>query len=207
MRQRHNAVTRMQRVARAMNATVFALAAAGALASALRGWPEALYAQAPALPPQTGISSTAPEDEKNVATFRRISNKLICQCSCGMMVLSCNHINCSSATYIRRTIKERMSQGQSDEVIVASFVDQYGPRILPEPPRQGFALLAWVMPFVALGLGAFGAMYALTLMRRKPAPADVFTTEGTEGTENSIEASPELVEKYREQIERELKNP
>jgi cytochrome c-type biogenesis protein CcmH/NrfF len=192
MQRQRNSVTR--RASRAVRVAVFALGTASVLTSALRGWPEVLYAQAP--PPQSGISSTEPE--QNVAAFRRISNKLLCQCgSCSYMVLSCNHLDCSSATYIRRTIKEGLSQGKSEEVILAGFVDQYGPKVLPEPPRAGFGFMAWLMPFVALTLGVFGVMFALTRLRRKPSFA------GTHEDGSAIEATPELVEKYRDQIERE----
>lgn len=195
-----------RRAARGARAVVFALAVAGVLASAVRGWPERLYAQAPELPPQTAVNSTQPEE--NVAAFRRITNKVLCQCgSCSYTALSCNHLNCNSAAYIRRVVKEGLAQGKSEEVILAGFVEQYGPRVLPEPPREGFAWLVWLMPFVGLALGAFGVMFVLTRLRRKSVPAPEFTTEDTEGAEPGMEATPEMVEKYREQIERELRNP
>ena len=192
MQQRRKSVS--GRARHAARFAVFALAASSVITSVMRGWPEALYAQAP--PPQSSMSSTEPVE--NVAAFRRISNKLLCQCgSCSYLVLSCNHLDCSSATYIRRTIKEGLAQGKSEEVILAGFVEQYGPKVLPEPPRVGFGFMAWLMPFVALTLGAFAVMYALTRMRRKP------SFPGMPSQETEIEATPELVDKYREQIERE----
>ena len=84
------------------------------------------------------------ERESEVA-FRRVSNRLLCQCGCNYMVLSCNHLDCPSATYIRKTIKTSLADGMSEDVIVANFVDQYGVQILPEPPLHGFSLMAWVM--------------------------------------------------------------
>lgn len=202
MRQQPKRVS--SRAARAGRLAVFALAAAGVLTSALRGWPERLYAQetVPAIPPaRSGVSSTEPE--QNVAAFRRITNGVLCQCgSCSYTALSCNHLNCASASYIRRTVKEGLAAGKSEEMILAGFVEQYGPKVLPEPPRQGFAFLAWLMPYVVLALGIFGVMFVLTRLRRKPALAgDVATQEA----ESALEASPELVEKYREQIEREMR--
>jgi cytochrome c-type biogenesis protein CcmH len=205
MRQRRNNVS--GRVARAGRLAVFALAAAAVLGSAMRGWPERLYAQAPApaapTAPQSTTSSTEPEE--NVAAFRRITNKVLCQCgSCSYTALSCNHLNCNSAAYIRRVVKESLAQGKSEEVILAGFVEQYGPKVLPEPPRQGFAFMAWLMPYVALGLGIFAVMFVLTRLRKRPALAGDGAAEEVEST---VEATPELVEKYREQIERELRKP
>ncbi|MSO20079.1 MAG: hypothetical protein EXQ56_06370 [Acidobacteria bacterium] len=154
------------------------------------------------------------EPVENVAEFRRISNKLLCQCgSCSYIVLSCNHLDCSSATYIRRTIKEGMAQGKSEEVILAGFVEQYGPKVLPEPPRVGFAFLAWLMPFLVLGLGAMAVGFALMRLKRKPAVAGNMD-EMAAGSMGEIAATPELppelppelMEKYRSQIEREMDN-
>ena len=90
------------------------------------------------------------------AAFRKVSNRLLCQCGCNYMVLSCNHLDCSSATYIRKTIRTSLEAGKSEDAIVAGFVEQYGAKILPEPPKQGFSWMAWIMPFLALGLGAGG---------------------------------------------------
>ncbi len=198
-----------RRAGKAARLAVLSLGSAAILASALRGWPEALYSQTPPpSPPQSSLSSMEPEE--NVVEFRRISNKLLCQCgSCSYIVLSCNHLDCSSATYIRRTIKEGMAQGKSEEVILAGFVEQYGPKVLPEPPRVGFAFLAWLMPFLALGLGAMAVGFALMHLKRKPAiegNSETMTVESNGEIAATPELPPELMEKYRSEIEREMRN-
>ena len=104
-------------------------------------------------------SASAPS--VNDPSFRRVSNRLLCQCGCGYMVLSCNHVECPSATYIRKSIQTQLAASKGEDAVVASFVEQYGPRILPEPPQKGFFLTAWVMPFVALLLGASMVWYFL----------------------------------------------
>ena len=104
-----------------------------------------------------GSISPAQEPATDEAAFRKVSNRVLCQCGCNYMVLSCNHLDCPSATYIRRTIRTSLAAGKSEEAIMAGFVEQYGDRILPEPPRKGFSWMAWIMPFTALLLG-FGAV-------------------------------------------------
>ncbi|MBI2816627.1 MAG: cytochrome c-type biogenesis protein CcmH [Acidobacteria bacterium] len=141
------------------------------------------------------------------AGFRRVSNRLLCQCGCGYMVLSCNHLDCSSATFIRRTIQTQLAAGKSEDAIVAGFVEQYGPRILPEPPRKGFSLSAWVMPFVVLVLGGILVSYILWRMKFRFSPAEAEDIEEpATGEAPPKEMSPAVIEKYRAQIDRDLEN-
>ncbi len=159
---------------------------------------------------QAQVAPTQPplgERESGVA-FRRVSNRLLCQCGCNYMVLSCNHLDCPSATYIRKTIKNSLADGMSEDVIVANFVDQYGVQILPEPPLQGFSLMAWVMPFLVLLLGGGGVSYLLWQWKWKPV-SDAEQIPDATGESAVLPAigqkpRPELVEKYRSQIEGEL---
>lgn len=146
------------------------------------------------------------ERESEVA-FRRVSNRLLCQCGCNYMVLSCNHLDCPSATYIRKTIMTSLADGMSEDVIVANFVDQYGVQILPEPPLHGFSLMAWVMPFLALLLGGVGVTYVLWQWKKPVADAEQIPADAGESAVLPAigqKPRPELVEKYRSQIEGEL---
>jgi len=155
----------------------------------------------------TGRAAT----DSNDAAFRRVSNRLLCQCSCNYMVLSCNHVDCNSATYIRKTIQTQLAAGKSEDAIVAAFVEQYGPRILPEPPRKGFSLAAWVMPFAVLFFGGALVSYVLWQWKLKFRPAVAAAPAGVsmQAASTTKEPSPPasaLVEKYRAQIDQELEN-
>jgi cytochrome c-type biogenesis protein CcmH/NrfF len=151
----------------------------------------------------------SPAEENQEAAFRRITSRLMCQCGgCSYLVLGCNHVNCSSATYISKTVRSALAEGQSEEMILASLADQYGPRVLAEPPREGFTWLGWIMPYVALLLG--GGAVAFVLWRWKAAPdPEESTTSGEVGGTAGLGVPAggpgnELVEKYRSEIDREL---
>jgi cytochrome c-type biogenesis protein CcmH len=58
------------------------------------------------------------------------------------------------ANRIRQFITTRIAAGDTKSEIKQKLVAQFGPAILAEPSRHGFNLLAWVLPFVAIGLGA-----------------------------------------------------
>ena len=146
-------------------------------------------------------------ERESEAAYRRVSNRLLCQCGCNYMVLSCNHLDCPSATYIRKTSKTSLADGMSEDAIVANFVEQYGAQILPEPPLKGFGWMAWIMPFLALLLGGGGVSYVLWQWKWKPqaAQAAEMPDENQQTTASSgQDREPALVEKYRAQIEGEL---
>ena len=70
----------------------------------------------------------------------------------------------------RDLIRLKLSQGESEEQIKQYFVDNYGARVLNEPPRQGLNWLAYIVPPVAILAGAYFLFRAFKAMR-KPATA------------------------------------
>jgi cytochrome c-type biogenesis protein CcmH len=58
------------------------------------------------------------------------------------------------ADRIRQFISARIAVGDTKSEIKQELVAQFGPAILAEPSKNGFNLVAWVLPFVALGVGA-----------------------------------------------------
>lgn len=92
---------------------------------------------------------------------QEIEEALTCQCGCGLTVANCNNPNCPFAVPARHRIRLMLSEGKSKVQIIAFFRNKYGEKVLSEPPRRGFNLLAWTMPFVALILGGLGIFFAL----------------------------------------------
>jgi cytochrome c-type biogenesis protein CcmH len=76
-----------------------------------------------------------------------------------------------TANQMRGIIRERLAAGDSPEQVRAYFVTKYGNWILLSPPKSGFTLLVWVVPFVALAIGL--VLVAVTVRRwsRAPQPA------------------------------------
>jgi cytochrome c-type biogenesis protein CcmH len=62
-----------------------------------------------------------------------------------------------AAQQVERFIAARIRAGDSEQEIKDRLVAQYGPRILAAPPREGFDLLAWVLPLA----GALAAALVL----------------------------------------------
>lgn len=73
------------------------------------------------------------------------------------------------ARQMRDLIRDRLRQGERPEVVKAYLVERYGEWILLLPPRRGFGLLAWVVPFLGLGGGLVAAVLLLRRwVRRSP---------------------------------------
>ena len=76
-----------------------------------------------------------------------------------------------TAHEMKDIIRERLAAGESPEQVRAYFVEKYGNWILLSPPRQGFNLLVWVVPFAGLGLGLVLVLLVVRRWSRRPAPA------------------------------------
>ena len=75
------------------------------------------------------------------------------------------------AAQMRAIVRERLAAGDSPAQVRAYFVERYGDWILLAPPRRGFTLLVWVVPYVVALLGiALVAVLVTRWTRRRPAP-------------------------------------
>ena len=123
------------------------------------------------------------------ATVSDISRELICQCGCSMVLSNCTHVECASRDTMTTLIEQRLAQGQSEEEIIQSFVDQYGEQVLASPPKRGFNLTAWVLPFVAI-LGGGGVVYIALrnwVRRGQRSQTDTMAEEGDEEYQRRLE--------------------
>ena len=97
------------------------------------------------------------------STTQEIEEALTCQCSCGLTVHSCNHLQCGFAVPAKQTIAEQIQQEKGKDEIIAAFVARYGEKVLSAPTTTGFNLAAWLTPFLALLIG--GAVVGVLSLR------------------------------------------
>jgi len=133
--------------------------------------------------------------QANAATLTDLSKQFICQCGCTMVLDSCTHVECHSREEMTTLIKEELAQGKSEEQIIQLFVTRYGEQVLASPPKKGFNLVAWILPFAAILAGA-GVIYVV--IRRWVSRGKLAETDAT------VEAAEET-DKYQRQLEEELK--
>lgn len=73
------------------------------------------------------------------------------------------------AVQMRAIVMKKLEQGQTENQIKEFFVEGYGPSVLLEPPREGFTLVVWLLPPLALAGALLVLFLALRVMRRAPA--------------------------------------
>lgn len=101
--------------------------------------------------------------------FDRLGHGLVCQCSCGQILLECNHVGCPVSPVMIAELHKQMDMGVSDAGIYKFFVDKYGPIVLAAPTTHGFDLVAWIVPFAALLLATVAIVLLLSLWKRRRA--------------------------------------
>ena len=75
----------------------------------------------------------------------------------------------------REEIRLRLALGWSEEEILQYFVEQYGARVLAEPPRAGLNWLVYIIPPVAFLAGAYILFRAIRSWRglaKQPSEAE-----------------------------------
>ncbi|MFC1976980.1 cytochrome c-type biogenesis protein CcmH [Chloroflexota bacterium] len=104
-------------------------------------------------------------------TVGDISKQLICPCDCTEVLSTCD---CATQEELVASIEQKLAEGQSEEQIIQSFVDQYGKQVLASTPQQvpasapeqGLNLMVWGLPFAGLLFGG-GIVYIALTKRSK----------------------------------------
>ena len=95
-------------------------------------------------------------------------HKLICPCGCNQLLLECNHVGCTYSDKMRVELMNGLSRGDSDDLVLQAFVQEYGPTVLAAPTTTGFNRIAWIMPFAVLVAGFGFAALIITSWKNRP---------------------------------------
>jgi cytochrome c-type biogenesis protein CcmH/NrfF len=148
--------------------------------------------------------STGAQDDR----AHQIGKKLKCMCGgCNDTAATCYHVGgafsgpCGTAKGILKKIDQQVARGDSDDLIVQSFVQEYGQVALIEPPHSGIGRVAWAMPVVYLLVGGILVVFVISRWRKRPAPA-----AQTAGVSSAAGISPELLEHARRRVAQETED-
>jgi cytochrome c-type biogenesis protein CcmH len=154
--------------------------------AALRGWLWALCATGLGmvcfLPLALGATTSDLE-----AQVRDIALQLRCPVCQG---LSVGDSPSELANEMRTLIREQLQQGKTPAEVLDYFAERYGEWILLAPPKHGFNLVIWVLPFVLLPIGAAAVYWGARRWVRRSAGAE--------------SPSRQLDSPYAERLQREL---
>jgi cytochrome c-type biogenesis protein CcmH len=102
----------------------------------------------------------------------------------------------------RDLIRQQLTQGKTEDQIKQYFVEQYGARVLAEPPRTGLNWLVYVLPPLLILAGAIFLLRAMQAWT-KPAQASAKITPAL--SEGGSSKNEEPKDEYIVRLEEELK--
>lgn len=124
--------------------------------------------------------------------FDDLGHRLMCRCGCAQVLLECNHVGCTYSDKMRGQLMAGLQKGDNDDLILQSFVQEYGAVVLAAPTTTGFGRVAWVMPYIALVAGLFLVVTVVRKWSHHPAPAPA-----------GPDIAPEALDEYRQRAREE----
>jgi cytochrome c-type biogenesis protein CcmH len=109
--------------------------------------------------------------------FERVGHNMMCACSCGQILLECNHVGCPDSERMRHELQAQISgngsagggfgSGGSDKQILDWFVAKYGAMVLAAPLRGGFDNVAWITPIALFLLAILGTSLIIRVWKSR----------------------------------------
>jgi cytochrome c-type biogenesis protein CcmH len=93
------------------------------------------------------------------ARFTKLGHQLMCMCGCNQILLECNHVGCTYSDRMRNELSAGLERGDSDSLVLQSFVQKYGNTVLAAPTSSGFNVVAWITPFAIFALAILGTIW------------------------------------------------
>ena len=134
-------------------------------------------------------------EDDETPTLAELEKRYICPTCQTTLELS----NAPVAERMRAFIRERIAAGDSRSEIDEALVADFGEEVLAAPPKEGFNLLAWVLPLLggALAVGAL-AFALVRWSRTRPEPEAPAPASANGGPP----LDPELERKVDEELSR-----
>jgi cytochrome c-type biogenesis protein CcmH/NrfF len=106
-------------------------------------------------PEMAGRSQARAAPRTDDSLVKAIESQLRCTCGCNLDVFTCRttDFTCTTSPAMHRVVLARLDSGMTGPQVIAAFEKQYGEVVLMQPPKRGFNLAAYFMPFVGLLAG------------------------------------------------------
>ncbi len=133
----------------------------------------------------------------NDAAIQAIEKRLHCTCGCNLDVYTCRttDFTCTVSPALHRRVVELAEQGKTGQQILDDFVQQHGVAILMAPPKRGFNLAGYFLPFLIIAAASVALTRALRRWSRAPAVKPVVPVAG-------VAATPEELERLSRELDR-----
>ena len=102
------------------------------------------------------------------ARFDKLGHQMMCMCGCNQILLECNHVGCTYSERMRNELTAGLERGDSDSLVLQSFVQKYGNTVLAAPTSTGFNVIAWITPFAVFLLATVMAVWLVRMWKARP---------------------------------------
>ena len=106
--------------------------------------------------PEAAGRAVAPVTARdNSELVKDIEGKIRCTCGCNLSVYTCRttDFTCSVSPAMHQAVLAKLDARMTEAQVLASFQAQYGDMIFMEPPKHGFNIVVYVVPFLGLAVG------------------------------------------------------
>jgi cytochrome c-type biogenesis protein CcmH len=137
------------------------------------------------LPPKPGATPSMSNEERDA-----LEHRIRCQCGCTLDVFTCRttDFSCQVSPSMHRDVMSLVDGGYGAQEILDSFVNVYGERVLMAPPKAGFNLVGYVLPGIAVTVGAVVLAVMMRRWKRAGVPARASSTRAA-----PLDASPDEI--------------
>jgi cytochrome c-type biogenesis protein CcmH/NrfF len=99
--------------------------------------------------------------------FQKVGHEMMCACSCGQILLECNHVGCPDSALMIKELHAQIDSGASNTAIMNWFAAKYGAIVLASPIRGGFDDVAWIAPMALFLLATLGTGALIWVWKRR----------------------------------------
>lgn len=139
-----------------------------------------------------GASAASASQER--PTLQEIEGEVYCPTCKQLLALSSAPV----ADRMRDFIQERIDAGDTKSAILAQLVDEFGEAVLAAPTKEGFNILAWVLPLA----GAAVAIVVIAILIRRWTAARATPLAANSSRNGRSGLDPELERRLDEELAR-----
>lgn len=129
--------------------------------------------------------------------FKKLSHDMQCLCGCNATIANCPHANCGYAIPARKMMRSMLEAGKSYDDVIAYFVGKEGEVALSSPTKEGFNLVGYIMPFLAIIAAGSGVVVTANKWAKKGKSGDSSKSD----SEPIEQVDDEMAEKLRKELE------
>jgi cytochrome c-type biogenesis protein CcmH len=154
-------------------------------------------------PSVVGRSQAPTRPGDNDEAIKLIEQRLHCTCGCNLDVYTCRttDFSCTYSPELHREVLALYGEGKTAQQILDAFVAKYGEKVLMAPPPVGFNLWGYLLPGVAVTLGAVTLALVIGRRERRRSLALASAVTGGVAPAPAVTATPEELEGLRRALE------